>query len=219
MAAHSVIFKLLGVLRLIVDGSPEAAGRLGLNAVTMAAVSDYGNIDVPGVRSEASRILAAIVKNAKAGDERAQICRNIANQAAMPHLTGMLHSQHTRMINEALIALNIFSASGVEHETVRAQLHTDLVINGVKRILELPDMKPEQEGSMNYVLNRGGNNSIPVEIKQNALKFIVMLTRVDDSEKGFIQMLKDLEFSDCLKNLSESLKHDESFKDLEAKVN
>ncbi len=104
----------------------------------------------------------------------------------LPSITVMLHSSHPRMANEALVSLTILTAAlcsadetlengGDENPDfilVHRHLHTDLVINGVKKILQEP--------------------KFPTEIKANAATFIVTLLKVRTAE--FKQMLQDLNF-------------------------
>ena len=66
---------------------------------------------------------------------------------------------------------------------MHGQLHTDLVINGIKRVLE---SKPED---------------IPIEIKANALALTLNLHKHKTDE--FRQMLKDMNVQDTLDNVKE----------------
>ncbi|TNN50849.1 Rap1 GTPase-GDP dissociation stimulator 1-B [Liparis tanakae] len=79
-----VQFKLLGTLRMMVDGQEEAALVLGRDAVLLGRVMEWCEAkDHAGVRGEASRLLAALIR-------------------------------HSRSPNEALVALAIASAIDIE---------------------------------------------------------------------------------------------------------
>ena len=82
------------------------------------------------------------------------MAESIVSLGGVPHLTTMLMSSHVRMLNEALIALTVLAAV-LDEAAVHAQLHTDLVINGVKRCL--------------------GNADHPVEVRANACTFATRL--------------------------------------------
>ena len=60
---QQIVFKLLAVLRLSVDGHPEAACQIGSSKI-IGRVVDWGAADSPpGIRTEATRLLAALIKN------------------------------------------------------------------------------------------------------------------------------------------------------------
>ncbi|XP_037637406.1 rap1 GTPase-GDP dissociation stimulator 1 isoform X4 [Sebastes umbrosus] len=61
-----VQFKLLGTLRMMVDGQEEAALVLGRDAVLLARVMEWCEAkDHAGVRGEASRLLAALIRHSR----------------------------------------------------------------------------------------------------------------------------------------------------------
>ena len=90
-----------------------------------------------------------------------QVAESIVSLGGVPHLTTMLMSSHVRMLNEALIALTVMSAL-LDEASVHAQLHTDLVINGIKRCV--------------------GNVDHPIEVRANACTFASRLleSRTED---------------------------------------
>ena len=78
VGAQPVVFKLLQTVRLTVDGSGESANVVGGDAAFMAKAVEWGAggamvegvIGVggggsQGVKSEAARLIAAVVKNGK----------------------------------------------------------------------------------------------------------------------------------------------------------
>ena len=91
---------------------------------------------------------------------------SIVSLGGVAHLTTMLMSSHVRMLNEALIALTVVSAV-LDENSVHTQLHTDLVINAIKRCV--------------------GNADIPVEVRSNACVFAARLleSRTGDFRKVF----------------------------------
>ena len=93
-----------------------------------------------------------------------QVVDSIVSLGGVPHLTTMLMSSHVRMLNEALIALTVMAAV-LDESSVHAQLHTDLVINGVKRCV--------------------GNADHPVEVRANACTFASRLleSKTEDFRK------------------------------------
>ena len=65
LSAQPVIFKLLATLRLAVDGSQEAAGLIGKKRGHVAKLVEWGTSDAQALRSEAARLLAALIKHSK----------------------------------------------------------------------------------------------------------------------------------------------------------
>jgi len=124
-----------------------------------------------GIKSEAARLMAAVVKNGKSKE----VVESIVSLGGVAHLTTMLMSSHVRMLNEALIALTVVSVV-LDENSVHAQLHTDLVINAIKRCV--------------------CNADIPVEVRSNACVFA---SRLLESRTGdFRKMLDDMEFGAAL---------------------
>ena len=119
-----------------------------------------------------------------------QAMKNVIEMGGLPAITVMLHSSHPRMVNEAIVSLTILSAGLITKSStdqaepededallVHRHLHTDLVINGVKKCLN--------------------EAKFPKEIRANTATFILTLLKVRESE--FKQMLKDLNFvEECL---------------------
>ena len=63
MMNQPVVYKLLATLRLSVDGHPDAACEIG-NSVILGRIVNWGaNDSPPGIRSEATRLLAALLKH------------------------------------------------------------------------------------------------------------------------------------------------------------
>ena len=88
VGAQPVVFKLLQAVRLTVDGSAESANAVGGDAAFMAKAVEWGAgggmaegvVGVggggggsQGVRSEAARLIAAVVKNGKSKEVSSQV--------------------------------------------------------------------------------------------------------------------------------------------------
>lgn len=178
---HPVVMKLLALLRLLVDSEQKVSHQLGQERPdVLAQIISYGNFEGagPGPKAESGRLLAGILKNcqSKAG------MRNVIRMGGLPSVTVMLHSSHARMANEALVALTTLTACLAssddegDRELVHRHLHTDLVINGIKRCLN--------------------NSEFPAGMHANAATFTKALLKVETS--AFKQMLQDLSLrSEC----------------------
>ena len=68
--------------------------------------------------------------------------RSIVDNGGVASVTLMLHSTHVRMLNEAVVALTVLTAtlcndvsddSDADATLIHRHLHIDLVINGIKR--------------------------------------------------------------------------------------
>eukprot|EP00064_Thunnus_orientalis_P004741 superscaffoldBa00000441_g4753 len=102
-----VQFKLLGTLRMMVDGQEEAALVLGRDAMLLARVMEWCEAkDHAGVRGEASRLLAALIRHSRS----TEVVHAVAKADGIRHLISMATSEHVIMQNEALVALAIASA-------------------------------------------------------------------------------------------------------------
>ncbi|XP_050456937.1 GTPase-GDP dissociation stimulator vimar isoform X1 [Cataglyphis hispanica] len=101
-----VVFKLLGTLRIVIDGQREAAISLGRREDLIKRAVEWCNIaDHPGVQGEANRLIAWIMNNSR--DK--QIALSIIKYGAVQHLVNMLLAQHTLMQNEAILGLTILT--------------------------------------------------------------------------------------------------------------
>ncbi|KPP78879.1 rap1 GTPase-GDP dissociation stimulator 1-like [Scleropages formosus] len=106
-----VQFKLLGTLRMMVDGQEEAATVLGKDEVLLARVMEWCEArDHAGVRGEANRLLAALIRHSRASE----VISAVTKADGVPHLISMATSEHVIMQNEALVALAIASAIDIE---------------------------------------------------------------------------------------------------------
>ncbi|XP_051937047.1 rap1 GTPase-GDP dissociation stimulator 1 [Hippocampus zosterae] len=127
-----VQFKLLGTLRMIVDGREEAAVVLGTDAALLCRVTEWCEAkDHVGLRGEASRLLSALIRHSR----RPGVIHAIVKADGIRHLISMSKSEHVIMQNEALVALAI--ASTINIESVK-DLFTTEVLATLKKMLEDP---------------------------------------------------------------------------------
>ncbi|KAL7889755.1 hypothetical protein AOLI_G00020130 [Acnodon oligacanthus] len=106
-----VQFKLLGTLRMMVDGQEEAATVLGKDEVLLARVTEWCEAkDHAGVRGEANRLLAALIRHSRSPE----VIHSVIKADGVQHLISMATSEHVIMQNEALVALAIASAIDIE---------------------------------------------------------------------------------------------------------
>lgn len=104
----AVIFKLLGVLRMLVDGQEEAALKLGCDREFVVRLVEWSACEEhPGVKGEATRLLAWLVKNSRTEE----VMRNIIRAEGIPCLVSMATSEHVVMQNESLVALTLIAST------------------------------------------------------------------------------------------------------------
>nr|XP_034313658.1 rap1 GTPase-GDP dissociation stimulator 1-B isoform X2 [Crassostrea gigas] len=104
----AVVFKLLGVLRMLVDGQETAALQLGTDRGFMDRLVGWCEVDEhAGVQGEGTRLLASLVKNGRS----AELMRNVVKCQGIPPLVAMVSSEHLVMQNEALVALTLISST------------------------------------------------------------------------------------------------------------
>lgn len=102
-----VVFKLLGTLRMVIDGQPEAASELGNREDIVMKLVEWCTIDDhPGVQGEANRLLAWIIKNSRDRD----VIGKMVSCGTVECLVRMSQAEHTVMQAEAFLALNLMTA-------------------------------------------------------------------------------------------------------------
>ncbi|TSK22610.1 Rap1 GTPase-GDP dissociation stimulator 1 [Bagarius yarrelli] len=112
-----VQFKLLGTLRMMVDGQDEAATVLGKDEMLLARVMEWCDAkDHAGVRGEANRLLAALIRHSRSPE----VIHAVIKADGVQHLISMATSEHVIMQNEALVALAI--ASAIDIATLKKML-------------------------------------------------------------------------------------------------
>ncbi|XP_054653573.1 rap1 GTPase-GDP dissociation stimulator 1 [Dunckerocampus dactyliophorus] len=128
-----VQFKLLGTLRMMVDGQEEAARMLGTDTTVLSHVTEWCAVkDHVGVRGEASRLLAAVIRHSRSPD----VVHAVAQADGIRHLISMSKSEHVIMQNEALVALAI--ASEIDFESMKVMFMAADPLTMLKKILEDP---------------------------------------------------------------------------------
>ena len=174
-----VVMKLLATFRLLVDTEKECTLILSEERQDiLSQIVNYSNQEGPGPKAESGRLLAAIIK--KGQSKKAM--KNIIEMGGLPAITVMLHSSHPIMVNESLMALTLLTSSFAsspdpeDPALIHQHLHTDLIINGVKKIITHDGTTPE----------------FPMELKANAATFMMALLKVQPDI--FKQMLVDLNF-------------------------
>ncbi|XP_058841111.1 rap1 GTPase-GDP dissociation stimulator 1-B-like isoform X2 [Acipenser ruthenus] len=128
-----VQFKLLGTLRMMVDGQEEAASVLGQDEVLLSRVMQWCNArDHAGVRGEANRLLAALIRHSRAPE----VVKAVTRVEGMQHLITMATNEHVIMQNEALVALAI--ASTIDIDTVEEPFMSAGLLSTLQQMLEDP---------------------------------------------------------------------------------
>ncbi|XP_034465352.1 rap1 GTPase-GDP dissociation stimulator 1 isoform X2 [Hippoglossus hippoglossus] len=153
-----VQFKLLGTLRMMVDGQDEAALVLGRDAVLLARVMEWCEAkDHAGVRGEASRLLAALIRHSRSPE----VVLAVAKADGVRHLTSMATSEHVIMQNEALVALAI--ASAIDLESMKDPLWEAELLPLLKKMLEDPEGAVEVKFSALGLICSLANSSVMKE--------------------------------------------------------
>lgn len=109
-----VVFKLLGTLRMLVDGQEALALKILQNQKLIELLVEWANKtpDMIGVNSESSRLMAWLIKNGYRSRDGAAAANEplksfVSIDGAVDVLVKMLLSAHLVMQNEALIALSL----------------------------------------------------------------------------------------------------------------
>uniref|UniRef100_A0A6E8VLQ5 UNC-45/Cro1/She4 central domain-containing protein n=1 Tax=Anopheles coluzzii TaxID=1518534 RepID=A0A6E8VLQ5_ANOCL len=155
-----VVFKLLGTLRMTVDGQENLASQLLQNEKLVKQLVHWSQTsEFTGVLGESLRLMAWLIKHAyqqrdssaKAPIDDTGLRKFVAIEGAVASMVGMLASTHLVMQNEALIALSILttlyhSKTASESNTldellvqadVGAKLAEQITLNGESMTKEL----------------------------------------------------------------------------------
>ncbi|XP_040176651.1 rap1 GTPase-GDP dissociation stimulator 1-like isoform X1 [Rana temporaria] len=133
-----VQFKLLGTLRMLTDGQADTARILGQDPKFLARLVQWCEVkDHIGVRGEANRLLASLLRHSKS----AEVVKAIQKAKGVKHLVSMTTSEHAIMQNEALIALAI--ASAINLEIVEEVFKEADLISILLKVLQDESMGPE----------------------------------------------------------------------------
>ncbi|KAG9485278.1 hypothetical protein GDO78_008390 [Eleutherodactylus coqui] len=133
-----VQFKLLGTLRMLTDGQADTARILGQDPKLLARLVQWCEAkDHVGVRGEANRLLASLLRHSKSQD----VVKAIQKVEGVKHLVSMTTSEHAIMQNEALIALAI--ASAINLEVVEEAFKESELVSVLHKVLQDESMGPE----------------------------------------------------------------------------
>ncbi|XP_068924488.1 rap1 GTPase-GDP dissociation stimulator 1-like [Petaurus breviceps papuanus] len=133
-----VQFKLLGTLRMLMDGQVEAAETLGQDPALLNRLVQWCEAkEHAGVQGEANRLLASLLRHSKSQE----VVRAIQEAQGVKHLVSMTTSEHAIMQNEALIALAI--ASAINLEIIKDAFKESKLIPNLQKLLEDEMTSPE----------------------------------------------------------------------------
>ncbi|XP_072038162.1 rap1 GTPase-GDP dissociation stimulator 1-B-like [Amphiura filiformis] len=164
MDMHPVQFKLLGTIRMLIDGQAETAVQLGENSAFIQRVVELCECQIhAGVAGEANRLLAALVKHSASPN----VMQTIVSSSGIKPLVSMATCEHTLMQNEALVALTLV-ASTCLGQSVPAMLECGL-LKVIKTVLQ--------------------DNNIPDEVQCNVLTLAGFLTQ-SETLKGAMKEQK-----------------------------
>lgn len=128
-----VVYKLLGTLRMLIDGQPELAHQLLGNSTLIQQLIEWcQSSECSSVTGESFRLMAWLIKHAykdaasniatsssatkpMVASNRSSLKMFIKNVGSVQSMVTMLTSQHMVMQNEALIALCIMSSLFITH--------------------------------------------------------------------------------------------------------
>uniref|UniRef100_A0A8B9I014 Rap1 GTPase-GDP dissociation stimulator 1 n=1 Tax=Anser brachyrhynchus TaxID=132585 RepID=A0A8B9I014_9AVES len=130
-----VQFKLLGTLRMLADGQADAAEILGQDPMLLNRLVQWCDVkDHAGVRGEANRLLASILRHNRS---QVRVIDTICKGVKL--LVSMTTSEHAALQNEALNALAIASAIdlGIFH------LKESQLVQSLHRLLQDDNTTPE----------------------------------------------------------------------------
>lgn len=141
-----VIFKVLGTLRMLIDGQDDLSMQLldDVNLIERLVEWAQKTPDMVGVNSEASRLLAWLVKNAYRLRENStrsndSLQKLIQVSGAIDVLVKMLAAAHVVMQNEAIIALTIITTSQNTENFIKILIEVNLadsIIEFIQRVAE-----------------------------------------------------------------------------------
>ncbi|NWH61241.1 GDS1 protein, partial [Geococcyx californianus] len=149
-----VQFKLLGTLRMLADGQADAAEILGQDPMLLNRLVQWCDAnDHSGVRGEANRLLASILRH----NRSQEVVKAIQEAQGVKHLVSMTTCEHAAMQNEALNALAI--ASAIDLETLEESFKESQLVQSLHKLLQddntSPEVKYNSMGLLCRLLNSG----------------------------------------------------------------
>ncbi|XP_055631584.1 GTPase-GDP dissociation stimulator vimar isoform X2 [Toxorhynchites rutilus septentrionalis] len=129
-----VVFKLLGTLRMTVDGQEKLAQELLQNEKLIKQLVHWSKTsEFTGVLGESLRLMAWLIKHAYHASKDLAVADDtglrkfVAVDGAVDSMVGMLTSTHLVMQNEALIALSILTT--IFHSESSNDVKLDVLLN------------------------------------------------------------------------------------------
>ncbi|XP_075697855.1 rap1 GTPase-GDP dissociation stimulator 1-B-like isoform X3 [Rhinoderma darwinii] len=184
-----VQFKLLGTLRMLTDGQADTARILGQDSKLLARLVQWCEAkDHIGVRGEANRLLASLLRHSKSQD----VVMAIQKAKGMKYLVSMTTSEHAIMQNEALIALAI--ASAINLEVVEESFKESALVSILHKVLQDESMGPEVKyNSMGLLCSLIDSDDLRKEMEVINLKETVEKLRGHNSSNVVKQANKVLQ--------------------------
>lgn len=176
--AYPVIFKLLGILRMLIDKQEKAAVILGENNEFVKKVIEWcKSDDHPGVKGESTRTIAWLVKNSL----NQHVMKNIVEAGGLLYLIEMISSKYPVMQNEAIVALTLIAST---------------VLSSCKDAFDME--------KISCALCQCLSGEVAPEVIQNILTFISILASSELKE----ELLKWTDIKTSIQNTSESSNED-----------
>ncbi|XP_063773680.1 rap1 GTPase-GDP dissociation stimulator 1 isoform X2 [Pseudophryne corroboree] len=171
-----VQFKLLGTLRMLIDAQAEAAEQLGKNVKLVERLVEWCEAkDHAGVMGESNRLLSALIRHSKSKD----VIRTIVESGGIKHLVTMATSEHVIMQNEALVALGLIAALGLQ--TAECDLESAKLVQVLHRLLSDEKSAPEiKYNSMVLICSVMGSEPLFKEVQ--SLAFIGVVSKLRSHE-------------------------------------
>ncbi|NWR71179.1 GDS1 protein, partial [Centropus unirufus] len=133
-----VPFKILGTLRMLADGQADAAEILGQDPSLLNRLVQWCDAnDHSGIRGEANRLLASILRH----NRSQEVVKAIQEAQGVKHLVSMTASEQAAMQNEALNALAI--ASAIDLETLEESFKESQLVQSLHKLLQDDNTSPE----------------------------------------------------------------------------
>uniref|UniRef100_A0A8C3CTH9 Rap1 GTPase-GDP dissociation stimulator 1 n=1 Tax=Cairina moschata TaxID=8855 RepID=A0A8C3CTH9_CAIMO len=161
-----VQFKLLGTLRMLADGQADAAEILGQDPMLLNRLVQWCDVkDHAGVRGEANRLLASIVRH----NRSQEVVKAVQEAQGVKHLVSMTTSEHAALQNEALNALAI--ASAIDLDTLEASFKESQLVQSLHRLLQDDNTTPEVKyNSMSLLCSLLNSGDLRQEIEEDKIK-------------------------------------------------
>ncbi|KAF5299710.1 hypothetical protein FQA39_LY11505 [Lamprigera yunnana] len=184
--AH-VTFKLLGTLRIVIDGQEQAALELITKKNLLKKIVDCSyNSDHLGVRGEASRLLAWLIKHCHSTKSYNSI---LETKDCVKCLVDMISSNHAVMQNEAFYALTLLCVDRIDKN------------DGLCSALDETLVEANIGKNLSFLINK-------YKDKLEKETVVNLLTLLEHLKKSPIVLkhLKDCNLSICLSQLSDNNK-------------